>query len=245
LITVLGSDFGLLRLRGMKALLRAMLRQRRAILAPNAGWMRPELERMFGDLAEVCTIPFGVGPAWFAVDRHPLSDGRNWLVVTRVTREKIGSLFEWGEGLFGADRQLHLFGPMQEDIRIPQWVNYHGATHPVELQRVWFAQTCGLISLSNHDEGRPQVVLEAMAAGLPVIVSDLSAHRDIVKHKGNGCIVAAPDELDLGLKWLEDPVQNMEVGNAARAFVSGTIGTWDDCAERYSDAYRKLLEPTL
>ncbi|WP_427914252.1 hypothetical protein ACPWT1_04720 [Ramlibacter sp. MMS24-I3-19] len=45
LITVLGTDFGLLRLPGMKMLLRAILRQRPAILAPNAEWMRPALEQ--------------------------------------------------------------------------------------------------------------------------------------------------------------------------------------------------------
>ena len=43
LITVLGSDFGLLNLPGMKSALRGVLRQRKAILAPNADWMRPAL----------------------------------------------------------------------------------------------------------------------------------------------------------------------------------------------------------
>ena len=36
LITVLGSDFGLLKLPGMTALLRAVFRQRRTIISPNA-----------------------------------------------------------------------------------------------------------------------------------------------------------------------------------------------------------------
>ena len=50
LVTVLGSDFALLRLPGMAALLRRVLAQRRACLAPNAAWMVPELERRFGAL---------------------------------------------------------------------------------------------------------------------------------------------------------------------------------------------------
>jgi glycosyltransferase involved in cell wall biosynthesis len=244
LITVLGSDFGLLRLPGMKMALRAMLRQRRAILAPNAEWMRAELERDFGDLAEIRPIPFGVDDSWFAVQRHPPKEIRHWLVITRVTKDKIGDLFDWGEGLFGRDRQLHLFGPMQEEIMLPHWVQYHGATHPDELQETWFPQACGLISLSRHDEGRPQVMLEAMAAGLPVIASNLPAHRDIVQHQKNGWLAASRDELRHGLDWLEEPTRNSEMGVAARSVIRESIGTWDDCAAHYLASYRKLLGGT-
>jgi len=59
LITVLGTDFGLLRLPGMTPLLRAVMRQRRVILAPNAEWMRPRLEKDFGDLAEIRRLRLG------------------------------------------------------------------------------------------------------------------------------------------------------------------------------------------
>jgi hypothetical protein len=106
IISVLGSDFGLLRLPGMKTLLRAVLRQRRVILAPNAEWMRPELERVFGDLAEIRPIAFGVDDSWFAVKRRPPEDIRHWLAITRLTQNKIGDLFIWGEGMFGKDRRL-------------------------------------------------------------------------------------------------------------------------------------------
>lgn len=242
LITVLGSDFGLLRLPGMKMLLRAVLRQRRAILAPNAEWMRSELERMFGDLAEIRPIAFGVDDTWFAVIRRPPEQGRYWLAITRLTKNKIGDLFDWGEGLFGKDRQLHLFGPMQENIELPPWVRYHGPTHPEELLKTWFPQACGLITLSHHDEGRPQVVLEAMAAGLPVIASKLSAHRDIIRHRQTGWLVDSPEEFRAALVELEMPDSNRETGQAARIWIKENIGTWDDCAGRYASAYQTLLE---
>ncbi len=243
LITVLGSDFGLLRLPGMKALVRAVLRQRRAILAPNADWMRNELVRVFGDLAEIRTIAFGVDDPWFAVVRPPQTGVRHWLAITRLTQNKIGDLFNWGQGLFGTERQLHLFGPMQEKIELPCWVQYHGSTHPEELLQTWFPAACGLVTLSRHDEGRPQVMLEAMAAGLPVIASDLAAHRDIVLHQKTGWIAATRDDLREGLGWLEEPTHNLETGEAARAWIRNSIGTWDDCAGRYAAAYRQLLEP--
>jgi hypothetical protein len=243
LITVLGTDFGLLRLPGMKMLLRAVLRQRPAILAPNAEWMRPALEQAFGDLAEIRPIAFGVDDPWFEVVRRPFQNPtRHWLAVTRLTRNKIGDLFEWGNGLFGEERQLHLFGPMQEELELPPWVRYHGATNPVDLVERWFPMACGLITLSRHDEGRPQVMLEAMAAGLPVLASDLPAHRDMVQHRQTGWLAATRNELCTGLDWLEDPLQNQNVGQAARKWVKDSVGTWDDCAGRYAAAYQSLLE---
>jgi hypothetical protein len=242
LITVLGSDFGLLRLPGMKALLRAMLRQRHAILAPNADWMRPALEQAFGDLAEIRPIAFGVDDSWFEVVCHPPADNvQHWLAVTRLTHHKIGDLFNWGEGLFGETRQLHLFGPMQETLELPPWVRYHGPTHAAALQQQWFPRACGLITLSRHDEGRPQVMLEAMAAGLPVLASALPAHRDVVQHRGTGWLAGSRDELCEGLEWLEDPLHNQAAGQAARAWIKGSIGTWEDCAGRYAAAYKDLL----
>lgn len=241
LITVLGSDFGLLRLPGMKMLLRAVLRQRRAILAPNAEWMRPVLERAFGDLAEICPVSFGVDDSWFEVVRCPPKDLRHWLAVTRLTEKKIGDLFDWGEGLFRKDRRLHLFGPMQKEISVPPWVQYHGSTYPAELLQTWFPHACGLVTLSRHDEGRPQVILEAMAAGLPVIASDLSAHRDIVQHQVTGWIATTRDDLGQALEWLEEPARNLEAGEAARAWVKDSIGTWDDCASRFAVLYKKLM----
>lgn len=244
IISVLGSDFGMLRLPGMKALLRTIFRQRHVILAPNAEWMRPALESAFGDLAEVHTIPFGVDSPWLEMQRDILKNDHHWLAVTRLTKNKIGDLLTWGEGLFGQERQLHLFGPMQENIALPAWIVHHGPTHPAELLSSWFPKATGLITLSHHDEGRPQVMLEAMAAGLPVIASNLPAHRDIIRHRQTGWIVDSTAEFREALVFLERPDNNQETGEAARAWIKENIGTWDDCATRYISAYHQLLERT-
>lgn len=241
LVTVLGSDYGLLDLPGMAPLLRRVFVQRRTILAPNADWMKPRLERLFGAVAEIRPIPFGVDARWFAIDRKP-AEPRRWLVVSRLTPDKIGDLFAWGEGLFGAGRELHLFGPMQEDMAVPNWVHYHGATHPAALRDDWFPQAAGLITLSRHDEGRPQVMLEAMAAGLPVIASDLPAHRDLIRHRETGWLAGSREELNQALRFLETPDNNQYLGQAARDWIKATIGDWDDCAARYAAGYESLLK---
>jgi glycosyltransferase involved in cell wall biosynthesis len=243
LISVLGTDFGLLRHTLIRRLLRAVIRQRRCIIAPNAAWMTTKLQESFGDIATVETIPFGVDPAWFRIQRITDVPVRpRWLVVSRITAPKIGALIEWGHGLFDGTRELHLLGPKQESLTLAPWVHYHGPTNPEELICKWFPQCTGLITLSRHDEGRPQVILEAMAAGLPVIASDLPAHRDVIQHGSTGWLVRSAGELAEALNTLETPHINRSIGEQARNWVATHIGTWDDCVRRYQGAYRRLVE---
>jgi hypothetical protein len=240
-VAVLGSDFGLLRLPGMRQLLRRAMQRRRVMLAPNAGWMAPRLQEAFGDLAEIRPNPFGVDPAWFEVRRDPTVPPA-WLVVTRVTRAKLGYLLEWGQGLFGETRRLRLLGPMQERVALPGWVDYGGATSPPRLQAEEFPLASGLLTLSRHDEGRPQVMIEAMAAGLPVVASDLPAHRDLVRDGETGWLVDNPARLHAALQATEQTDLGRRMGALGRSSTASDIGTWDDHARRCVAAYQQLLE---
>jgi glycosyltransferase involved in cell wall biosynthesis len=243
IITVLGSDYGLLRRRPLIArLVEAALRGRRCILAPNANWMVPFLRHRFGHLAEVSPVPFGVDISWFDVSRrHDIDATQRWVVISRVTRKKIGPLLEWGEGLFGPQRMLDIVGPNQDSLTFPPWATHHGPTFPQEIRTRWFPSATGLISLSEHDEGRPQVMLEAMAAALPVIASVNPAHLDIVKDRQTGCLVDSRESFRRALDFLSDPATAAAVGNSGRDWVRREVGTWDDTADRYHRLYERLL----
>jgi glycosyltransferase involved in cell wall biosynthesis len=134
-----------------------------------------------------------------------------------------------------------VFGPMQEVMVLPTWLQYHGSTFPAELLAEWFPKASGLITLSRHDEGRPQVMLEAMAAGLPIIASDLPAHQDFIGHMQTGWLTGSQPDFANALLQLEQPALNRAIGQAARQWARQDIGTWDDCAARYCELYANLL----
>lgn len=239
-ISVLGNDLNLLRLPGMVALLRRSMRNRRVALCPNAEWMVPELIRSFGDVAHIVPVSFGIDAMWYAIERRPTTPPR-WLAVTRLTTNKLGPLFDWARPMFqGEQRELHLFGPMQEAIAVPTWVCYHGAATPEQLSTTWFPSAQGLITLSTHAEGRPQTMLEAMASGLPIIASDMSAHASIVAQGRTGFLCRDPVSFADAVECLENPATCAALGEASREWARSQFGSWDDAANRYTDVYELL-----
>lgn len=242
LVSVLGTDMQLLKLPGMRAMLRRVFRRRPVAICPNADWMLPVLTEAFGDIATVRFVPFGIDPRWYAMERRFEGNAvPKWLCVSRLTRNKIGTLFNWAEPMFSDGRaELHLFGPMQEQLELPPWVQWHGPASPDALRDTWFPQAHGLITLSQHAEGRPQVMLEALASGLPIIASRLPAHDDLLAGGEGGVLVDSPDAVRAALDALADPAANRALGLRGRARMQREIGTWDDCAERYVALYRQL-----
>lgn len=240
--SALGTDMALLQKPGVQKVLHRAFSRQPSVICPNASWMIPELEQRFGDAAKIEYVPFGIGTEWYEVQRNPQMQNL-WLCISRVTPKKIGTLFEWSQNFFDkSQHELHLFGPNQADMKIPKWIHYHGSETPENLRRKWFPRATGLISLSQHSEGRPQAMLEAMASGIPILASDIVAHRDIIKHRKNGWICECADSLKQGLRYIAKPKENENFGKAARLSVKSSSGTWATYADRLAKVYESLLE---
>jgi glycosyltransferase involved in cell wall biosynthesis len=240
-VSVLGSDLKLAANPLLRHLIRRILKKRRTVLCPNGKWMAPILKNYFGAEAEIVYVPFGIGVEWYHLERDLAANEYRWLVVLRMTKQKVGKLFAWGEDIFVAPHHLTWLGPKQEEIATPAWLDYQGATNPEALRQQWFPKAYGIITLSEHDEGQPQILLEAMAAGLPIIASNIPAHRDLIINYETGILVASKEELQAAIAFLSEPENNKRIARQARNWVRKEIGTWDDCATRYAQIYKRLL----
>jgi glycosyltransferase involved in cell wall biosynthesis len=62
---------------------------------------------------------------------------------------------------------------------------------------------CDLFLMPSRDEGAPLALIEAMQAGLPVIVSDAGALTEIIEDQGNGLVFARGEggELMRAVQW--------------------------------------------
>ena len=86
------------------------------------------------------------------------------------------------------------------------------------------------------------VVLEAMAAGLPVIISGNVGARDVVQEGENGFVIDNPSDTDLiasRLCLLLD--ENIRGKMSAAAHQTAAQNTWESVADKYSDLYQQTL----
>lgn len=241
LATVLGSDLALLEKRWIRLAVKSALRARKSVICPNAEWMVPVLQHHLGDKQrDIRYVPFGLDPFWYQIERAPVTNRNIWLTVLRVTPRKIGALFEWTRDVDHQTNEFHLFGPMQEHVEVPPWIHYHGAVTPTELATAWYPKATGMITLSRHDEGRPQVLLEAMAAGLPVLCSRTSAHADLCEANRLGALVSTREEFLAALRVLSDREASQRQGAHTRDHISRAFGSWQDCAGRYAAIHEEL-----
>jgi glycosyltransferase involved in cell wall biosynthesis len=94
-------------------------------------------------------------------------------------------------------------------------------------------------------EGMPNVVLEAMAAGRPVIVSDAEGCVELVEEGVTGRIFSRDncEELRAALDAvLRDPARGAKLASAAQGIVSQRF-TWDSVAAQYAGIYARLTAP--
>lgn len=91
-------------------------------------------------------------------------------------------------------------------------------------------------------EGRPNVVLEAMACGCPLVVSDIPAHREILDERT--ALFAGPDDTDAIASALKATLLRSDAARvrarAARIKASGW--TVETMARLYEEMYLNLLD---
>jgi glycosyltransferase involved in cell wall biosynthesis len=95
-----------------------------------------------------------------------------------------------------------------------------------------------------QQEGQPLVVLEAMAAGLPIVFTDRGCLRETVVNGVTGCEVRVNDPNDLSrtLLWLFDhPEERQRMGQAARRRYE-TLYTLDRHVKRMTDVFARTLQ---
>lgn len=102
--------------------------------------------------------------------------------------------------------------------------------------------TASMLSVTSKYEGFALMILEAMAAGLPVVSYDCPCSpRDIISEGNDGFLVGAGDEIALAdrLNWLiEHPAERKAMG--ANAAVKAMHNNIDVVTEKWMSLFREL-----
>lgn len=172
----------------------AQLRAERVVVpSPSAADVAVRWARVRRDKCVV--IPNAIDAASFLRPRPPFASPRLKLgFLGRLDPVKCVVDLLDALALLGRDVELHVFGDGAERVRL------HTRTHELGLSdRVVFHGTVArpqqsldqvdLLVLPSVAEGFGLVLIEAMAAGVPVIATDVPGIRDVVEHGHNGLLV--------------------------------------------------------
>jgi UDP-glucose:(heptosyl)LPS alpha-1,3-glucosyltransferase len=117
-------------------------------------------------------------------------------------------------------------------------------TGPVSKEKLINMYTAGdiYIMLSKFDTFG-MVVLEAMAAGLPVVISGNVGARDIVREGVNGFVVEDTNDSDyIAAKIVSLLDESTRKKMSAAAIQTACQNTWDSVAAKYRNIYSGIIE---
>lgn len=96
---------------------------------------------------------------------------------------------------------------------------------------------------SGNVDGLPNIVLEALASGTPLITTTAGGIGAVVEHDRTGLLVPERDARALAdaiAALASDPARRIRLGDAARASAMARFG-WDSVAVRFEAAYDRAL----
>ena len=145
-----------------------------------------------------------------------------------------------GTTLFDYREELERFRARTDELGVGRHMRLVGSLPPGELERLYRA--ADLFAFPSVKEGFGLAALEALAAGLPVVASDLEVFRSFLRHDRTALLTPVGDSeaLAAALAHLaREPAARERLRRSARPIVAAH--TWDACAAAHERAYRAFL----
>lgn len=257
-VTVRGEDLRLLGKRLPRTLLRPVLKRSAALVCVSEEFSERLKRDRVCDPARVHFIPNGVSVPMIerraAREELGLSQAGRYLlfVGTVIPRKAIDVLIRaLAEPQLGGF-ELIVCGRLDDpDYReaiereaarlgCSSRLRLLGAVPP-DLVPAYLATADYYVSASTF-EGRPNSVLEAMAAGKAVVLSDIPSHREISREGTAAALFEAgnPGALARGIDRLErNPAERQALESAAREGLANN--SWQACARKYLELFEKAI----
>jgi glycosyltransferase involved in cell wall biosynthesis len=232
------------------AILSARARRAACVVACN-----PDVASELQDSgAHVHLVPHGVDLERFTPQPFPNERALQLLAVGRLVEKKGFHILINAAAMLRAPFQLEIVGEGPEERRLNELIRSRGLesrvrlcgprTHedlPEAYRRAHVLVAPSIIDQSGDRDGLPNVVLEAMACGRPVVASDVAALGCVVSHEQTGLLTAPgnPESLAAAIELLADQHSTLEqMGLRARALVEREYDV-RHCTERFHRLLRR------
>lgn len=201
-------------------------------------------------------IPNGIQRGFFQLDFPLPGPVTNILFIGSLISRKGVDLLLLAVHRISHLRRVHVYvvglGPLEQELKalakelgIHHLVTFEGKVPPgAPIVRVM--SRAHFLVLPSHHEGRPNVILEAMAAGRPVIGSEINGIRELVQDSMTGYLFPEGDVGALSLtieKLVRHPEDFERMGRQARQWINNKGLSWENTARRYARLIEKFHVP--
>ena len=126
--------------------------------------------------------------------------------------------------------------PLASELGIGKKVVFSGVLSGDDLVAAY--QQSDIFFSSSRREFCPLVVLEAMAAGIPAVVTDVGGSQDLIRTGENGIVVEAGDPDSMSEALIQLAVNSgMRDGFGRRNIELSTTYRWEDISRRYLECF--------
>jgi glycosyltransferase involved in cell wall biosynthesis len=226
-------------------------------IVPSSYAKRTFLDAGFCD-DRIFVLPYGVKLDRFQHTKNETSVGekddtfRIICVGQIIPRKGVHYLIEAFKLLNQPDIELFLVGPLSKEMakyvtaaqQRDSRIKLFGQVPWVQLYEYY--QQSSVFVLPSLSDSWGLVVTEAMACGLPVIVTENTGSSDAVQEGKNGFVVPIRDSATLAERILylyQNPKQRQEMGNVASRIVNHF--TWERYSERLLEIYGEILSKKM
>jgi glycosyltransferase involved in cell wall biosynthesis len=130
--------------------------------------------------------------------------------------------------------------PMLEDSARSPHIHYKGNVPNV----MEYLKSSDYFISASLSEGLPNTVLEALASGLPVLLSDIASHEEILEESSLGCHIFKLAEGEVGLAQKLGGITDIFSSTASdeAVKVARNVFSADSMSRKYQEKYRELLK---
>lgn len=123
---------------------------------------------------------------------------------------------------------------LAEGLGLASRVHFPGAV-PDDLVRRWYRSAKAFVTMSRH-EAFGLTVIEALAAGSPVVASDIPAHRETANHQPSGAVHLVPVDAE------PDVIAKAIIAAASDGLPAGIrVSSWSEVVQQVLRLYATVL----
>jgi len=230
----------------LKPIIRQVWKNASAVIANSQGLKELAL-RTASDL-KIDIIPNGVNIADFTPRKGRKNGKFTILTVARlIPRKGIDNLIKAVPLLVkeAPNIRLRIIGEgnkenelkrLAQELKVAKYIDFWGYVPHQEIANHYSASD--IFVLPSRNEGMSNVILEAMASGLPIITTDTGGTKELIK--GNGIIVPRDNSEAISnavLNLIRDKTLRENLGIKGRKIAESM--SWKNVAQNYFAVYKK------